>query len=109
MIPTFVELRNSTLVDALTYYEFVVPCCKKATTEAASFFKNFEKDYKTIEEFVTDIEDVQEDTEKFAAAFSLCSNMHKPVLAQASFRSMQCRTLIKEAQLKNHELKKLVS
>ena len=35
MIPTFVELRNSTLVDALTYYEFVVPCCKKATTDAA--------------------------------------------------------------------------
>ena len=83
MMPSFYDLRDSTLVDVLTYYEFVVPCCKKATSEAATFFSNFNGDYKTIEVFVTDIVDLQEDTEKFAAAFSLCSAMHKPVIAQA--------------------------
>lgn len=94
MIPTFTSLRNSTLVDALTYYEFVVPCCKSATEDACKFFRNFKDDYRTIEEFMKDIEDVQADTEKFAAAFSLCSLMHKPVIVQANIRSMQCATLI---------------
>jgi hypothetical protein len=54
-------------------------------------------DYKTIETFVRDIDDIQEDTEKFAAAFSLCSQMHGPVIVQAEMRSMQCRTLIEAA------------
>ena len=77
-----------TLTDSLTYYKHVVPVCKKVTQDACQFFKHFNEDYKDMESFIDEIDELLDETNKFKIAFSICSQMHGPVIKLASLRAL---------------------
>ena len=48
--------KNGAVLDALTYFKFVLPICHKITRHAVMWFKDFPNMYDDVDTFVKDID-----------------------------------------------------
>ena len=87
-IPDFMKVRDATVLDAITYFNKVMPVCREILTLASVFFKNFNSDYEDYETFIEDFDDIRLDVESYKIGFTVCQQMHHNVATQAYYRKL---------------------
>ena len=62
----------------------VAPVCKNVLSEAHGFFKEFNTLYDDVEDCKANIDILVESTGEITKGFEICTNLHQPMLKEAS-------------------------